>query len=179
MTIKKDIADTISSIAATGTIPSFPVQNSSNCVAPPIPAVPTLPVYINNEQPYQWPYQFDMQPSAYPIVPAHPLSNASNMPPTQCQILPRPPTVPSSGPPQQANAVPRKQQHHAAPAIPDLCINDLGKGPNAWLKAVHQWNKAASLGVAPLKSWQLHWYQGEMSSFFASKRSQRKMITEE
>lgn len=178
MTIKKDITNTISSIAANGTIP---LQNSSNSVALPIPAVLTLPAYINNEQPlYQWPYQFVTQPSAYPIIPAHPLSNTSNMPPTQHQILPQPPTIPDTSRPQQTNAVPRKEQQQATPAIPNLRIDDLGKGLNAWLEAIHQWNKAASLSVAPLKSWQPHWYQGDtVSPYFASKKSQRKTIAEE
>ncbi|KAF8342488.1 hypothetical protein F5887DRAFT_847343, partial [Amanita rubescens] len=58
-------------------------------------------------------------------------------------------------------------------------IDDLGKGPDSWLKAVHQWNVAASSGVLPLKSWQPHWYQGDMAPYFASKRSQRRTIAEE
>ena len=108
------------------------------------------------------------------------------MPPILRPILPRLPAVPDQqphiGPAHQTtgdNALGPKQQRRAVPPIPDLRIDDLGKGPNAWLEAVRQWNVAASPGVAPLKSWQPTWYQGEMSPYFASKRSQRKTIAEE
>lgn len=180
MTIKKDITDTISSITATGTIAaSLPLDINGL----PIPAVPALPVYINNQQrPYQWLHQYDVRPSAADptFVQTHPLTNMSNMPPAPRQILPRLPAVPDqhSRPPTTGGA-PSKQQHRAVPPIPDLRIDDLGKGPNAWLRAVHQWNEAASPGVLPLKSWQPGWYQGNMLPYFASKRSQRKTIAEE
>lgn len=98
-------------------------------------------------------------------------------------ILPQPSAFPDQQPnvsqPQTHTEASSKQQHRAVPPIPNLHIDDLGKGPDAWLNAVHQWNVAASPGVEPLKSWKPNWYQGEMAPYFASKRSQRKTIAEE
>jgi hypothetical protein len=73
------------------------------------------------------------------------------MPPVLRQILPRLPTVPDQqlhyvGPARQTTGdtsapTGAKQQCRAVPPIPDLRIDDLGKGPNAWLEAVRQWKR--------------------------------------
>ena len=103
-----------------------------------------------------------------PILPQPPAFNPDRRPNASLLQMPTP----------QLGA-PSKQQDRALPPIPDLRIDNLGKGPDAWLKAIHQWNVAASSGMEPLKSWKPECYQGDMAPYFALKRSQRKTIAEE
>ena len=145
MTIKRDITESISSSISSivATAPSF--HNGL-----PVPAVPAaLPVYLDHHQPSSL---------------THPLANSSNIPSSMPrQILPRPSTIlgqqPNVSQPCTIGGGTKQQEHRVVPPIPDLRINDLGKGPDAWMQAVHQWNVAASRGVEPLKSWRPDWYQ--------------------
>jgi len=103
------------------------------------------------------------------------------MPSVPRQILPKLSTILDQQPDitSQPCTSAERQEHRVVPPIPDLRIDNLGKGPDAWVQAVHQWNVAASHGIAPLKSWKPDWYQGAMAPYFAAKRSQRKTIAEE
>ncbi|KAM6495111.1 hypothetical protein JOM56_009734 [Amanita muscaria] len=64
-------------------------------------------------------------------------------------------------------------------APPALRIDDLKRGKDAWLQAVHQWEVAAADGIPPLRSWEVEWYTGGMEPLFGAKRGQRKIIAEE
>ncbi|KAF8333359.1 hypothetical protein F5887DRAFT_893721 [Amanita rubescens] len=166
MTIKQDITESISS-----SISSIVAAAPSFCNGLPVPAVPAaLPVYLDH-------HQLDH------LTPTHPLANSSNMPSVLRQILPRFSTIldqrQNVSQPCTIGGGTKRQEHRVVPPIPDLRIDDLGKGPDAWMQAVHQWDVAASRGIAPLKSWKPDWYQGAMASYFAAKRSQRKTIAEE
>ena len=171
MTIKQDITDSISSSISSILVTTAPSFHNGL----PVPAVPTagLLVYINHHR-----------PSPDHLTPTHPLANSSNMPSVLRQILPQPSTIldqrPNVSQPQWTiRGSPKQQERRVVPPIPDLRIDDLGKGPDTWMQAVHQWDVAASPGVAPLKSWRPDWYQGAMAPYFAAKRSQRKTIAEE
>ena len=64
---------------------------------------------------------------------------------------------------------------------PGRLIPNLPRGPDAWLKAVNQWEQAdpAVPGSLALKDWPELWYTGPQRSKFAMKRTQRKLIATE
>jgi hypothetical protein len=81
------------------------------------------------------------------------------------------------------------QESHAADALvcpdpkpiplPGVSIPDLGHAPDAWRKAIQQWEEPdPSTGYA-LKDWPVEWYTGVMRLKTGAKRSNRKLIAEE
>jgi hypothetical protein len=63
--------------------------------------------------------------------------------------------------------------------LPGVSIPDLGHAPDAWRKAIRQWEEPdPSTGYA-LKDWPVEWYTGVMRLKTGAKRSNRKLIAEE
>ncbi|KAJ7934594.1 hypothetical protein B0H13DRAFT_2227265 [Mycena leptocephala] len=64
--------------------------------------------------------------------------------------------------------------------IPGVGIPNLKKGETAWLDAIQQWEHGdAAKGLMALRDWPAEWYTGGMRRVTGSKRSQRKLISDE
>lgn len=63
--------------------------------------------------------------------------------------------------------------------LPGMSIPDLGHAPDAWRKAIQQWEEADTSTGYVLKDWPVEWYTGDMRLKTGAKRSNRKLIAEE
>lgn len=63
--------------------------------------------------------------------------------------------------------------------LPGVVIPNIVKGPDAWKKAIHQWEDGGIGLTVPLKDWPSEWYTGDMRKITGAKRAQRQIIYDE